>query len=98
MNFETLPHPAFQQIVAERFGEDILFLPDRFNLAVMGFVLGGRFGTKPSAVYNSGMVVQILMDSDGMARDEAQEYFAANIECADMGEGTPVFVTQIQME
>lgn len=45
-------------------------------------------------VYDSDLVVQKLQ-SEGMTKFEAWEYFAFNISGAYMGKGTPIFMERI---
>jgi len=49
-------------------------------------------------VYDALKIVDVLMDRDGMTREEAIEYFEFNIDGAYYGKGTPVFLFQCHLE
>ena len=68
---------------------DGALLADGFEDALVGF--GHRF-TSAVAVYDRAKCVDVLITRDGMSGDEAEEYFSFNVEGADVGEHTPVFV------
>ena len=68
--------------------EDILYA-DGFEDAVIG--IGQRFNYEV-AIYSSEKCIDILMERDGMTRDEAVEYMDFNVLGSYMGEHTPVFM------
>ena len=72
------------------FEETVLLMePDTYDDAILG--LAERAGGLMCVAYDRQRVIEILM-SDGMDRDEAEEYFEFNVVSAYMGEGTPVFI------
>ena len=62
-------------------------LADGFDDALIGADYGQN-----RAVYSIELMLQILMERDGMSLDEAIEYFDFNIGCAYVGELTPLYV------
>ena len=59
---------------------------DGFDNALMGYSSDGK------AVYSADMIIGTLMNRDGMTNEEAVEYFGFNIECAYVGEYTPIYM------
>ena len=59
---------------------------DGFDNALMGYSSDGK------AVYSADMIIGTLMNRDGMTNEEAVEYFGFNIECAYVGESTPIYM------
>jgi hypothetical protein len=68
---------------------DIL-LVDGFEEALIGTV---QIFSKTIALYDREKCIKILIDRDGMERDDAEEYFQFNVTGAFMGEHTPAFAT-----
>ena len=62
---------------------------DGFEKALLGF--GHQFNT-PVAVYSKDRCLHVLMERDGMSREDAIEYFDFNVAGAWVGESTPVFL------
>ena len=50
------------------------------------------YDTKGRAIYFIDQIIGILMSRDGMTEEEALEYFTFNIECAYMGQYTPIYM------
>lgn len=75
-------------------GEDLL-VADGLDDALLG--IGWQFN-KRIAVYDYHKCLQILVERDGMTRDEAVEFFEFNVVGAWVGEGTPVFLEVGVME
>lgn len=72
-----------------------LFLePAAMDAAIVGLVSG--CGKEPVVCYDRDKVIQVLMEQDGMAREEAEEFFSFNIEGAHLGDGTPMFISTTQ--
>lgn len=66
--------------------EDVLFA-DGLDLAIVGF--------EPNlwkVVYSKNLVVDILMNRDGMSADEAIEFAEYNIYSAMVGDKTPLWI------
>jgi len=59
---------------------------DGFDQCLAGFDSKGR------AIYFANEIVMTLVDRDGMAEEEALEYFSFNIEGAHVGEFTPIYM------
>lgn len=59
---------------------------DGFDESIMGYSSDGK------VVYSVDMIVGTLVNRDGMTPDEAIEYFNFNIECAYVGEYTPIYM------
>ena len=81
-----------RELLAEN-DPDLLFA-DGFDEAIMGtaFVAGC---SENKVVYSADKCVDILMERDGMDYEEALEYFGFNVECAYVGESTPIFFWEI---
>lgn len=71
--------------------EPLLFL-EGHDSAIMGVT---ERGGVVLVVYDSGKVLRRLRKRDGMSKDEADEFFAYNIEGTWMGAQTPIFLTKI---
>ena len=52
--------------------------------------------TEPVICYDTDKLLA-RFESDGMTREEAIEHFAFNVREAYLGEGTPIFVSRIDM-
>jgi hypothetical protein len=59
---------------------------DGHDHAIMGYSSDGR------VIYSVDQVVGGLVERDGMTPDEAIEFFNFNIECAYVGEYTPIYM------
>lgn len=69
--------------------DETIQLPDGFEEAFIG--IARQFG-KPFGVYDRKKCIDILVERDGMSYEEADEYFAYNVEGAWVGENTPAFL------
>jgi len=49
-------------------------------------------------VYDALEMIQVLMETDDMDRDEAIEYFEFNIDQAYVGKNTPIFMFRSNLE
>jgi len=54
--------------------------------AIMGYSSDGR------VIYSVNQIRETLVERDGMTHDEAIEFFGHNIECAYVGEYTPIYM------
>ena len=61
-------------------------LADGFDDSILGYDTKGR------VIYSVNSILDTLVSRDGMDYDEAQEYFGFNIECAYIGEYTPIYM------
>jgi hypothetical protein len=61
---------------------------DGFDDSLEGFDSHGR------AIYSADGIIQTLIERDGMESEEASEHFSFNIECAYVGEYTPLWMYQ----
>lgn len=59
---------------------------DGFDDSILGYDTKGR------VIYSVNSILDTLVNRDGMDYDEAQEYFGFNIECAYVGEYTPIYM------
>lgn len=59
---------------------------DGFDESIMGYSSDGK------VVYSADQIIGTLMNRDGMTEEEAREYFGFNIECAFVGEFTPIYM------
>jgi hypothetical protein len=70
--------------------EEIL-LADGHDHAIIGLV-DLDFGKRTVVAYSTRLIIEGLMNRDGMSWEEAQEFFDFNIKGAWVGPNTPVFV------
>lgn len=61
-------------------------LADGFDDSILGYDTKGR------VIYSVNSILDTLVNRDGMNYDDAQEYFGFNIECAYIGEYTPIYM------
>tara|TARA_B100000085_G_scaffold276326_1_gene295308 strand:+ start:4096 stop:4455 length:360 start_codon:yes stop_codon:yes gene_type:complete len=59
---------------------------DGFDESIMGYSSDGK------VIYSADQIIGTLMNRDGMTQEEATEYFNFNIECAFVGEFTPIYM------
>ena len=59
---------------------------DGHDHAIMGYATDGR------VIYSANQIIGGLMNRDGMTEEEADEFFSFNIECAYVGEYTPIYM------
>jgi len=83
------PTVGFGDVVEALAGHEAL-LADGFEEALVGYAQ--RFSTV-FALYDRQRCIDILVERDGMAHDEAEEFFEFNVVGAWVGEGTPAFAT-----
>ena len=69
---------------------------DGFDKAVIG--IGQRCGAKDIIVYDALKCINILVERDGMIFEEAREFFEFNSLGAWVGEETPMFVWNYNIE
>jgi len=77
-----------------RENEEGAIILDGLDAAVLGVV--SRCGQAPCLLYSSERIVRILMERDGMTREDAEEFFDFNTAGAYMGERTPLFLHDIE--
>jgi len=80
--------------IAEMLPDTELLQADGFDEAIIGYaeVWTGK-GHGIVMAYDRDKCIDVLVDRDGMERDEAVEYFQFNVAGASVGEMTPCFVT-----
>jgi hypothetical protein len=76
----------------ERLAEEApeALLADGFDTALIG--VARRCGQPTLAVYDYELGLQVLMERDGMTREEAIEYMEFNVVGAWVGEHTPIWL------
>lgn len=87
---QQLRKVKYQESIRETIAElnpDALFV-DNMDEALIGYAI--QWGSPPLAVYDADRCVEVL--SEDMGLEEAHEFFTHNIECAYLGEGTPLFL------
>ena len=67
-----------------------MLIGDGLDEAILGVAY--RAGSDPVMAYDISKVIKILMERDGMSRDEAVEFYGFNIEQAHVGPGTPCWI------
>ena len=61
-------------------------LADGLEGAIVGYDTKGR------VVYSVSSIIDILVERDDMSYEDASEHFSFNIECAYIGEHTPIYM------
>jgi hypothetical protein len=69
-----------------------ILLADGFEDAFLG--LAWVFNT-PHACYDREKCIEILMRRDGMAEEDAEEFFGFNVEGAHAGKYTPAYLSRV---
>jgi hypothetical protein len=69
--------------------EEGILLADGFEEAFLG--IGQQFNTR-FAVYDRAKCISILMESDSMTEEDAEEFFEFNTQGAYVGKSTPCFL------
>lgn len=65
-------------------------LADGFDEAILGMCI--QFGSEPVVAYDFNKCVKIVMERDGMEREEAIDFINFNVVGAYVGLSTPVFI------
>ena len=63
---------------------------DGFDEAILGMCI--QFGSEPVVAYDFNKCVEIVMERDGMEREEAVDFINFNVVGAYIGLSTPVFI------
>lgn len=69
-----------------------VMLADGFDDAFIG--IGRQASKEPFAVYDREKCIEVLVRK-GMDHDEAEEYFEFNVQCAWIGNQTPIFLEKL---
>ena len=70
---------------------------DGFDECIIGIAqIWGK--DMPVVVYDTGEIIEVLIEEHDMSREEAVEYFELNISGAYLGEYTPLYVTRCKPE
>ena len=75
---------------AEEVEENLLFA-NGFDDAIIG--LGEQYSRTTAVVYDYNKCVKVLMDRNGMSKEDALEYMEFNVVSSYVGEHTPIFLT-----
>jgi hypothetical protein len=65
-------------------------LADGFDDAILGMCV--QFGSEPVVAYDFNKCIEILIERDGMKREEAIDFINFNVIGAYVGLNTPVFI------
>ena len=77
---------------SDYYGDDILLF-DGFEDCKIGVTTSWSGHERPARmVYSGPLMLQVMMDRDGMTYEEAQEYMDFNVEGAYVGPNTPIVV------
>jgi len=85
-----MTHDEINAWFIETYPDDEFLLADGFEDAFIGVVTGMQ--RAPVACYDRARCITVLTTRDGMTTEDAEEYFAFNVEGAWVGEQTPVFL------
>ena len=89
-------HKAIDGWMGENFPDETVLLFDGFEAALLG--VSTQFTKRPLAIYDLEHMVNILVDRDGMSREEAEEFISFNTTGAWIGEQTPEVVYHYNWE
>ena len=67
-----------------------------FDDCIIGY--GRRPGMEVVLAYDVELIIKKLMERDGMSEQDAIEFYEYNIDCAYMGESTPILVKTFHKE
>lgn len=81
-------------IIADRYDDIDMLRMDGFDDCCVGVV--ERFGMQPTFCYDTNLVIEKLMNRDGMSDEEAWEFFHVNQIGAWVGDGTPCFISHMR--
>lgn len=68
---------------------------DGFDDAIIG--IAQRHGSEPLLAYSISKCIQVLMERDGMSREDASEFLEFNTLGAWVGDGTPIFIDDMAL-
>ena len=93
MTEETEIHPKRQALLDQIEYQELeeVLLADGHDHAILGLV-DLDFGKRTVVAYSTRLIIEGLMNRDGMSWEEAQEFFDFNVKGAWVGPNTPVFV------
>jgi hypothetical protein len=74
---------------------DMILLADGFEDAFIG--IGTQFN-RHFAIYDREACIKVLMDRDGMSKEDAEDFFNFNVVSALVGHGAPAFVRRMVIE
>ena len=80
--------------LVENFGDDLMFA-DTFDGAIIGVATGRD---SELVVYNARQMVEILLQEENLAEEDAWEYLEFNTFCAYIGKNSPIYVEGIDNE
>ena len=86
----TTPREALAEI------DDEILCADGFDEALIGYAQ--RCGQPALAVYDREKCIDVLVERDGMPREDAEEFFEFNVVGAWVGERTPLFLYRLDGE
>ena len=92
---DTFDNPILKKIL-ESSNHDVesIIVLQGLSRAVIG--VSERWGEIPKLVYDKDIIMDILVNEEGMSEDEAMDHFYYNIMGTYMGEGTPVYITDFR--
>ena len=73
-----------------------LLRADGLDNACVGYCYDMGSGTY-RLIYRAELVIDVLVEEQGMDRDEAVEHFHFNIQDAYVGAGTPIWMNDLQL-
>ncbi len=85
-----------RKYLEETYPDEELLFADGFDDAILG--TGERCGQPLIVVYDVGKCIDILVEQQGMDREEAIEFFEFNTLGAWVGERTPLFLLRAPPE
>jgi SOS response regulatory protein OraA/RecX len=87
--FIMMTRKEIDEYVDEYYPDEEIMLLDDLDSAFIGLTTNNI-----RAVYSVQKIIDELMNQ-GMSEEDAYEYFSFNIECAYVGEKTPIYVNTI---
>jgi len=80
---------GIREELVTHFGDDLLFA-DSFDAAIIGVSIGDN---PRRVVYDTGQMVDILVQKENLTKEEALEFLEFNTFSAHVGDQTPIYVS-----
>lgn len=95
MKIKNPNRKMIEQFIEEYYPDDAdkILLADGFDEAFLG--VGASYTNKNVAIYDRAKCIKAL--EKDMSYDEAEEYFQFNVECAYVGDYTPIFMNKVNI-
>ncbi len=76
--------------------DEEIMLADGFDEAILGYTRGAGQTGQIVVVYEEEKCIEVLMERDGMSREDALDFFESQVACAFYGDRTPLFLSRLR--